>query len=72
MMRRLIALCVLLGMLFPFVLQAKDRMLQGRVMLVGEHDELNPAVGQDVQLLESGDTVRTKEGGKFRIFTKNY
>ena len=71
MKRRLIALCVLLGMLFPFVLQAKDRMLQGRVMLVGEHDELNPAVGQDVQLLESGDTVRTKEGGKFRIFTKD-
>ena len=50
---------------------AKDRFLQGRVLLVGEQDELKPVTGQDVTLVESGDTARTKEGGRFRIFLKD-
>jgi hypothetical protein len=39
---------------------AKDRFLQGRVQLVGEQDELKPVVGQDVTVVESGDTARIR------------
>lgn len=71
MKRSLAIFWAFLWMLSPCALQAKDRMLQGRVVLVGDHDDLKPAVGQDVILVESGDSTRTKQGGKFRLFLKD-
>jgi tetratricopeptide (TPR) repeat protein len=62
---------MLVCLILPTTSFAKDRFLQGRVLLVGEQDELKPVVGQDVVVVESGDTARTKEGGRFRIFLKD-
>ena len=66
----LLAMAVL-SLVLPATSFAKDRFLQGRVLLVGEQDELKPVVGQDVVVVESGDTARTKEGGRFRLFLKD-
>ena len=52
--------------LLPSVVGAKD--LKGQVVLVGLNDELGPAIGVDVTLKETGDTVRTKAQGLFRLF----
>lgn len=60
-----------LAVVLPATSFAKDRFLQRRVQLVGEQDELKPVVGQDVTVVESGDTARTKEGGRFRLFLKD-
>ncbi len=60
-----------LSLVFPATSFAKDRFLQGRVLLVGEQDDLKPVIGQDVVVVESGDTTRTKEGGRFRLFLKD-
>ncbi len=71
MRRRVLLASVLVCLLLPPSSFAKDRFLQGRVLLVGEQDDLTPLVGQDVILVESGDTARTKEGGRFRLFLKD-
>ncbi len=41
--------------------------LKGKVVFVGKHDELTPAVGIDVVINETGDSGKTKAGGLFRI-----
>ncbi len=46
--------------------------LKGRVVLVGKHDETTQAQGVDVTLKETGDTVRTKAQGLFRMFIPEY
>ncbi|MBX3334367.1 MAG: hypothetical protein KF876_09595 [Nitrospira sp.] len=71
MTRRLFLANLFLWLILPTATFAKDRFLQGRVLLVGEHDELKPLAGQDVVLIESGDSARTKEGGRFRLFLKD-
>ena len=71
MTTRLIAtLAGLCLIILPMNAWAKDRFLLGRVAQVGEQEELKSVVGQEVTL-EAGDTVRTKEGGRFRIFLKD-
>ena len=42
--------------------------LKGRVVLIDKHDKTSPAEGIDVTLEETGDTVRTKAQGLFRMF----
>jgi hypothetical protein len=49
----------------PGRLFAED--LNGRVVLVGEQDDITPAVGIDVTIDETGDSGKTKAGGLFRI-----
>jgi tetratricopeptide (TPR) repeat protein len=71
MRKPLLLATALLCLILPTASFAKDRFLQGRVLLVGEQDELKAVVGQDVVAVESGDTARTKEGGRFRIFLKD-
>ena len=71
MTRRVLLLATFACLILADSSSAKDRFLQGRVLLVGEQDELKPVVGQDVVAVESGDTTRTKEGGRFRIFLKD-
>ncbi len=71
MIPRILFAIVLVCLFLPPSSFAKDRLLQGRVLLVGEQDDLSPLVGQDVTLVESGDTARTKEGGRFRLFLKD-
>jgi hypothetical protein len=72
MTRGLFLACLFLCLVLPTATFAKDRFLQGRVLQVGEQDELKPVVGQDVSLVESGDMARTKAGGRFRIFLKDH
>ena len=47
---------------------AQGQILKGKVLLVGQHDETTPAIGVDVILEETGDTVTTVAGGLFRLF----
>jgi len=68
MRNRGIVLCAVLCLFLPRPLSGKERTLNGEVLLVGEHDDPTPAVGVDVTIKETGDTVRTKAQGLFRIF----
>jgi len=45
--------------------------LKGRVVLIDKHDKTSPVEGVDVTLKETGDTVRTKAQGLFRIFIQD-
>ncbi len=56
---------ILIVLLIPADLFAED--LKGKVVFVGKHDELTPAVGIDIAINETGDSGRTKAGGLFRI-----
>ena len=60
----LVSLLLLLGI--PVLSYGKP--LKGRVVLIDKHDKTSPAEGVDVTLKETGDTVRTKAQGLFRMF----
>ena len=47
---------------------AESRYLRGKLVRVGDNDELVAAVGIDVALDETGDADRTKAQGLFRLF----
>jgi tetratricopeptide (TPR) repeat protein len=70
MTTHLVLATAVLCLILPTNSFAKDQFLLGRVVQVGELEELKPVVGQEVTL-EAGDTARTKEGGRFRIFLKD-
>ena len=72
MKKAFILIIVLFGLICTPLTGATERFLQGRVLLVGDHDELTPLVGQDVLIQQSGDSARTKEGGRFRLFLPNH
>ena len=67
-MKRPILLGVVLLLMLPTLVYAAGRALKGQVLLVGPHDQATPAVGVDVTLRETGDSVRTKAQGLFRLF----
>ncbi len=67
-MKRSIFVGVILLLMLPSLVLARDRELRGHVVLVGLHDETTPAVGVDVTHKETGNTVRTKAKGLFRLF----
>jgi tetratricopeptide (TPR) repeat protein len=67
-MKRSIFVGAILLLMLPSLALARARDLCGQVVLVGPHDETTPAVGVDVTLKETGDTVRTKAQGLFRLF----
>ncbi len=66
-MKKLICFVLVLTFLSVPVL-SQAAMLKGRVVLVGKHDDPKPAEGVDVTLKETGDPVRTKAQGLFRLF----
>ncbi|MFO1289189.1 MAG: tetratricopeptide repeat protein [Nitrosomonas sp.] len=71
MKKAFIFIIVLFGLTCTPFTWATERFLQGRVSLVGDHDEPIPLVGQDV-LIQFGNPTRTKEGGLFRLFLPNH
>ena len=54
--------------MLPSLALARARELCGQVVMVGPHEETTPAVGVVVTLKETGDTVRSKAQGLFRLF----
>lgn len=63
--RSLAYLIIATIVLVPIQSFAED--LKGKVVFVGKHDELTPAIGIDVVINETGDSGKTKAGGLFRI-----
>jgi hypothetical protein len=63
---RIIVHLIVITLCVPCQLFAED--LKGKVMLVYKDDTLEPAVGIDVVIEETGDSGKTKAGGLFRIF----
>lgn len=59
---------VVLGLVLPGTALSADRRLKGKVLLVGDHDELTPAEGVEVFLDQTGDPVRTQANGLFSLF----
>jgi tetratricopeptide (TPR) repeat protein len=67
-MKRSIFVSVILLLMLPSLALARARELCGQIVLVGPHEETTPAVGVVVTLKETGDTVRSKAQGLFRLF----
>ena len=67
-MKRNLALYLICLWLLPTLGLAQGQILKGQVLLVGDHDETKPAVGVDVILKQTGDTVTTVAGGLFRLY----
>ena len=66
MIQRIGAAILVLFLLIPTTGTA-GIILKGKVMLVGEQDQLIPAEGVMVTLEETGDSERTKAGGLFNL-----
>ena len=67
-MKRSIFVGVILLLILPSLALARARELCGQVVMVGSHEETTPAVGVVVTLKETGDIVRSKAQGLFRLF----
>jgi hypothetical protein len=66
--KRRLFLAAIFLLAFPAWRFAEAAVLKGQVLLIGVHNETTPAVGVEVTLLETGDSVLTKAGGLFRLF----
>jgi tetratricopeptide (TPR) repeat protein len=64
-MNHRIVICLIITLFLSERAFAED--LKGRVVFVGEQNDITPAVGVDITIAETGDSAKTKAAGLFRI-----